>query len=166
MKKEFYDRMARPFEQSAKKRKCLLLLNAGITKALYVAYPVLLAVLAARHDLRFWRALLVPLLSFAAVTVFRKILNRKRPYEIWEKLPLIPKETKGNSFPSRHVFSVYIIGMAVLWVCPPAGTVILAAGIFLAAVRVIAGVHFVCDVAAGAALGIVLGWIGFFLIPF
>ena len=59
-----------------------------------------------------------------------------------------------------------MIAMAALWVSVPAGIVILAAGVFLAAVRVIGGVHFVSDVIAGAVLGIGLGWIGFFLIPF
>lgn len=122
--------------------------------------------LAVQRDQRLIRAVLVPLISFAAVTLFRSLCNCRRPYEVWDTPPLIPKETKGNSFPSRHVFSIYIIAMAVLWICAPAGVAILAAGVFLAAVRVTARVHFLRDVAAGAALGIGLGWIGFFLIPF
>ena len=35
----------------------------------------------------------------------------------------------------------------------------LIAGIFLAIVRVIGGVHFISDVYAGAFLGIIAGWI-------
>lgn len=165
MRREFYDRLARPFEQDEKKKRCLLLVNNVITKALYIAYPVLLAVLAVQRDPRLFRTVLVPFLSFAGVTLFRRLCNVRRPYEVWKTPPLIPKETKGKSFPSRHVFSIYIIAMAVFWVYPPAGAVILAAGVFLAAVRVIARVHFVRDVAAGAAIGVGLGWIGFFLIP-
>lgn len=166
MRREFYDRLARPFEKSEKKKKGLILANNVITKVLYIIYPVLLAVLAVQRDQRLIRAVLVPLVSFAAVTLFRRLCNCRRPYEVWDIPPLIPKETKGNSFPSRHVFSIYIIAMAVLWIWPPAGVAILAAGVFLAAVRVIARVHFIRDVVAGAALGIGLGWIGFFLIPF
>ena len=166
MRKEFYDRLAKPFEEDEKKKKRLLLVNRGITGALYLTYPALLAALLFLRDPRLMRAILVPLISFLAVTLFRRICNRKRPYEIWEGEPLIPKETRGNSFPSRHVFSVYMIAMAALWVSVPAGIVILAAGVFLAAVRVIGGVHFVSDVIAGAVLGIGMGWIGFFLIPF
>lgn len=51
--------------------------------------------------------------------------------------PLIPKDTKGNSFPSRHVFSIYIIAMAAWYVCPPLGVILCVAGVFLAAARVI-----------------------------
>lgn len=166
MRREFYDRLAGSFEKSEKKKKRLIRVNGAITKALYIIYPVLLVILAVQRDPRLLRAVLVPLISFLAVTLFRRLCGRKRPYEVWDAPPLIPKGTKGNSFPSRHVFSVYIIGMTVLWIFPPAGVAILAAGAFLAAVRVIARVHFVRDVIAGAALGIGLGWIGFFLIPF
>ena len=88
----------------------------------------------------------------------------RRPYEVWKTPPLIPKETKGN--PSRAGMCFPFILLP--WPCSGcilAGAVILAAGVFLAAVRVIARVHFVRDVAAGAAIGVGLGWIGFFLIP-
>ena len=40
--------------------------------------------------------------GFIIVTVVRYKYNRKRPYEIFE-LHLIPKDTKGHSWPSRHV---------------------------------------------------------------
>ncbi len=166
MRREFYDRLAEPFEKNRRKRKRLILVNNVITKTLYAVYPVLLVLLAVQRDQRLIRTVLVPLISFAAVTMFRRVCNCRRPYEVWDAPPLIPKDTKGNSFPSRHVFSIYIIAMAALWICPPAGAAILVAGVFLAAVRVIARVHFVRDVVAGAALGAGLGWIGFFLIPF
>ena len=164
MQKEFYDRLARPFEGDERKRKRLILVNDVITKALYITYPVVLVILAVLRDERLLRVILVPLISFGAVTLFRKVCNAKRPYEVWGDPPLIPKDTKGKSFPSRHVFSIFIIAMAVAYVCIPAAVVILAAGVFLAAVRVIARVHFVRDVIAGAVIGIVVGWIGFFLI--
>lgn len=66
--------------------------------------------------------------------------------------------------PSRHVFSAFIIGMAYLYVSIPMGIVIMMIGVLLATVRVIAGVHFPKDVIAGAAIGIILGIIGFYVI--
>lgn len=164
MTKAFYDKLAEPFEHDSRKRQRLLSLNKIITRFVYVAYPAMLVVLAVTRDERIVRVFLVPAVAFAAVTVFRKICNAKRPYEVWDSPPLIPKDTKGNSFPSRHVFSIYIIAMAAGYVCVPLAAALAAAGVFLASVRVIARVHFVKDVVAGAVLAIALGWIGFYLI--
>lgn len=162
MKKEFYDRLARPFELDEKKRERLIKLNTYLTRAVYVVYPVLLAASVFVPGKSFWRVLFVTAGSFALVTVFRKICSARRPYEVWDAPPLIPKETKGNSFPSRHIFSVFIIAMSAFYVWRPLGIVLAAAGVCLAVVRVIARVHFVRDVAAGAALGVGFGILGFF----
>ena len=56
--------------------------------------------------------------------------------------------------------------MAFCACCPLAwaGPVILMLGVALAAIRVIAGVHFPRDVIAGALAGILLGYVGFWLI--
>ncbi|MCC8150100.1 MAG: phosphatase PAP2 family protein [Lachnospiraceae bacterium] len=164
MQKPFYDRLARPFEADEQKKRRLTRSNDIVSKAFYITYPVLLAVLALMRDARVIRVLLVPLLSFLAVTIFRKAVNAPRPYEIWSSPPLIPKDTKGNSFPSRHVFCVFIIAMAAAYVCKPAAIVMMAAGVFLAVVRVIARIHFIRDVVAGALIAIILGWVGFWVI--
>ena len=106
----------------------------------------------------------IPAICFLTVTIFRKVINKQRPYE---KLPiqsLIKKDKKGQSFPSRHVFSIFLI--ATLWFCfwKPVGIFLFIAGIFLAIVRVIGGVHFISDVCAGAALGILAGWISNYIL--
>ena len=87
----------------------VLLANKAITNAVYVAYPCLLAwlVYAAATGATgaagtLLRAVLVPGISFALVTVMRKTINAPRPYEVFEAAPVIPKDTHGNSFPSRH----------------------------------------------------------------
>ncbi|MCD8366026.1 MAG: phosphatase PAP2 family protein [Clostridiales bacterium] len=164
MQKPFYDRLARPFESDEHKKRRLIRANDIVSKAFYLAYPVLLLILALLRDERLLRVILVPLLSFLAVTIFRKIVNAPRPYETWDNPPLISKDTRGNSFPSRHVFCIFIIAMATAYVCMPVAIVMIAAGVFLAAVRVVARVHFVKDVVAGAAIGVILGWLGFWVI--
>lgn len=161
MQKDFYDKLSRPFEQDDKKKKRLTAANSLITKAFYIAYPVQLMILAFTRDERFLRVLLVPLVSFIIVTIFRKACNARRPYEVWDAPPLISKDTRGNSFPSRHVFSVFMIAMATSHVCLPAAIAMIAAGVFLAAARVLLRVHFVRDVVAGALIGIGLGLLGF-----
>ena len=110
-----------------------------------------------------WRQMaaliLVPAVSFVAVSVFRSVYNAKRPYEIYDFKPLIPKDTKGKSFPSRHVFSIFVIGSSVCWFYPLPGGLLCLMGCILAVIRVAAGIHFPKDVIAGAVTGIVCGYL-------
>ena len=49
-------------------------------------------------------------------------------------------------------------------VFPVIAGVIFVAGVFLALIRVIGGVHYIHDVIAGAFLGILIGFLGFYVI--
>ena len=95
----------------------------------------------------------MPAVSFILLSVFRWVLNAPRPYEIFGADPVIKKDTKGKSFPSRHVFSMFVIAVTVLYFCPVPGIVLVAAGVLMAAARVAGGVHFPADVIAGAVAG-------------
>ena len=86
------------------------------------------------------------------------------PYDKLHFQPILNKHKHGESFPSRHVFSVFVIAMAFYYTCVPVGVVLTVFGVLMAAVRVAGGVHFPRDVAAGAAVGIVSGVLGFFVI--
>lgn len=144
--------------------QALTLLNKALTLLGFLAYPCLLVLLAHARDERLAVFLIVPAIAFAAVSLFRKKLNRPRPYEKLPIEPVIKKDTKGHSFPSRHVFSMFVI--AVLWVdfYRPVGTFLLVSGVFLAVVRVIGGVHFVKDVAAGAVIGALAGMLAVIIV--
>ena len=131
----------------------------------FLSYAILLIVLAVTWDIRFFRVVLVPAVTFFLVTVFRRAFNFPRPYEKLEISPLIPRNKKGQSFPSRHVASVFIIAMALLFCCPPAGIAMLVIGCFIAVTRVLAGIHFPRDVVAGAVFSIAAGAVGFFAVP-
>lgn len=155
-----YERLAAPFWKTPWKRKALLLINRVLTYGVYLAYPILLIVLAFRQDGRFWRVLLTPAISFVLVSVFRDRFNAKRPYEALGYRPLIPKNTKGHSFPSRHVFSIMVIAMMFWYILPPAGIGLLLCGVLLGVIRVVGGVHYPKDVFAGALIGILSGLIG------
>ncbi len=164
MDKSFYDALARLFETDKKKKQLLLTANKILTWIFYVVYPLLLLALLWQRDSRLLRLLLVPAVSFLAVTLFRKAVGARRPYEVWDAPPLIPKDTRGNSFPSRHVFSVFMLSMAAGYLWLPALIPLFVCGLLLAAVRVIARIHFVRDVLAGALIGILLGLIGFWVL--
>lgn len=159
-----YRRISAPF-RGEKKEKVLMLANRIVTRLCYIVYPVLLVVMIFLRDWRVLRAFLVPAISFVLVTLVRSAINAPRPYEKLDIEPLIKKNTKGKSMPSRHTFSVFVIAMTFLWLLPPAGVVLLVLGVLLAAVRVVGGVHYPRDVIVGALAGIVSGLIGYWVIP-
>lgn len=158
MTKEQYDRLARPFRNSPFRKKAFMAADKLITTLVFFSYPVFLVYMNLSHSLHeFILAVFIPAVSFVLVSVFRKLYSAPRPYEVLDIKPLLVKNTKGKSFPSRHVFSVFVIGMACFYTVRPFGAGILVLGILLAGIRVIGGVHFPKDVLAGALLGIASG---------
>ena len=107
--------------------------------------------------------ILVPASGFVILTLVRKWINQPRPYEAWEIIPLLDKDSSGNSMPSRHVFSATIISMACLHANLPVGLVLLVLSAFLGLVRVLGGVHYPKDVLVGYACGLLLGILFFIL---
>ena len=107
--------------------------------------------------------ILVPASGFVLLTLVRKRINQPRPYETWEIIPLLDKDSSGNSMPSRHVFSATIISMACLHANLPVGLLLLVLSAFLGFVRVLGGVHYPKDVLVGYACGFLLG-ILFFIV--
>lgn len=97
---------------------------------------------------------------FILVTVFRKLLNFPRPYEVLTFYRQAPRRKRGQSFPSRHVFSIFVIGTSLCFLNLPLGVSLMITGLALAASRVLLGIHFIRDVLAGALIGIVSGAVG------
>lgn len=140
----------------------------------FLCYPTLLVWLTMRCVLLLWsgsggvlepmqalaRAILVPGIVFWLGTVLRARLDRPRPYQQPGFTPLVPKETAGKSFPSRHALSAAVLAAVWLYFCPPVGLFLCVVALLLCVVRVLAGVHFVRDVVAGAVFGFVLGALG------
>lgn len=164
MTKEQYEAISRPFRGRPGAVQGLKAFNRVLTLSCYLLYPALLLWALVTWDPRLERLVLVPAVSFLALSLFRRGLNRPRPYEALDIVPLIPRDKKGESFPSRHVFSVFVIAMTWGWVCPPVGWLLCVVGVLLAITRVVAGIHFPRDVLAGALLGVACGWVGFYLL--
>ena len=101
---------------------------------------------------------------FVLLSAVRHALDLPRPFEVYDLEPLLPRETPGRSFPSRHVFSIFVIGTCFCYLEPWIGGGLLALGAVLSALRVLSAVHFERDVLVGAAVGILSGVIGFGLI--
>lgn len=153
-------------------RKALKALNTGLPAAVFCCYALLLGRLlldwqqaggAAAQTWRLVRAAVVPAVVFVLGSLLRRWLNWPRPYEAPGFCPLLEKETRGQSFPSRHALSAGVIAAAGLSVSLPAGACMLALALAVCVSRVLAGVHYPRDVAAGLVLGLGCGLIGTWL---
>ena len=107
--------------------------------------------------------IMVPALGFILLTIVRKWINQPRPYETWGIIPLLDKDSAGNSMPSRHVFSATIISMSCLHANLPVGLILLVLSALLGMVRVLGGVHYPKDVLVGYACGLIWGILFFML---
>ena len=138
MTRETYRKMTGYFLQDEKKVRRIILANRLLTGIVFVSYPLYLISLLLKRDTLLPQAVLVPAVSFVV----------------------------GKSFPSRHVFSVFVIAVTVFVRNPVAGCILAMIGIMIAVIRVIGGVHTVWDVTAGAAVGILSGVIGYYMLPY
>ena len=128
-------------------------------------YPLLIALLAAFDRTLVVRCIAVPAIAFVALSLFRRAVNAPRPYEVLAIEPLIAKDTRGKSFPSRHTFSMFMIALTWAVWQPAVGVVLAVASVAMACVRVLGGVHFPRDVIAGAAFAAIAAVVGYLAVP-
>jgi membrane-associated phospholipid phosphatase len=164
MTKEQYIKITEPLRSNTERAKRVTSLNHMLTALVFCVYPLYLFMLFVDHNPWLLRAVFVPVVSFVGLTVIRRIINAPRPYETFDIPPVLEKDTKGKSFPSRHVFSVFIIAMTIFYEHPGAGVLLGIIGLLLGLVRVLVGVHEPRDIIAGAFAGIVCGIVGYYVI--
>ena len=112
MTEEQYKRLSKPYRESKGMRRCLAAADALITALIFLSYPVfLIYAVYNKSTPAFACDIMIPAVSFGFLSLFRRLYSAPRPYEVWDITPLLKKDTRGKSFPSRHVFSVFIIGM-------------------------------------------------------
>lgn len=146
-------------------KKTLLLLNNICTWIFYPSFAALLIRMAAWHHNALWRTVLTCGISFVLLSAYRHWCNAPRPYETDPAIePPTPNCRSGHSFPSRHVFSAWVIIMAFLYTAPAFGVVLMIPGTALAYLRAALHFHHTRDVVVGALCGIVAGIIGFWVI--
>lgn len=161
-----YGRLSEPFRRKPGALRALRAASKALTAVGYVAYPLLIALLLASGNVALSaRCIVVPAVAFIAVSLFRRTFNAPRPYEALDIDPLIAKDTRGKSFPSRHAFSMFMIAASWFAWQPAVGGLLLVAGALMGAIRVVGGVHFPRDVIAGVGVAIAAALVGYVLVP-
>ena len=160
---EWYDHIAGKIENKPFLLSLLKSFNRFMTVVMPIVYLTLLVITYLQEGLgkQVLMYVFVPASGFVILSLFRKKINAPRPYEVWEIVPLLDRDSPGQSMPSRHVFSATIISMACLHASLSVGVILLVLSAFLGLVRVLGGVHYPKDVLVGYACGLVWGVIFF-----
>ena len=160
---EWYDHIAGNIKNKPFLLSLLRTFNRFMTVVMPMIYLILLAITYLQQGLgkQVGIYLFIPASGFVILSFLRKKINALRPYEVWEIVPLLDRDSPGQSMPSRHVFSATIISMTCLHASLSVGVILLVLSVFLGLVRVLGGVHYPKDVLVGYACGLVWGVIFF-----
>ena len=160
---EWYDHIAANIENRPFLLSLLRTFNRFMVVVMPIVYLTLLTTIYFREG--FGKQVLmyvfIPASGFVILSFLRKKINAPRPYEVWEIIPLLDRDSPGQSMPSRHVFSATIISMACLHASLTMGMICLTLSALLGLVRVLGGVHFPKDVLVGYICALVWGVIFF-----
>ncbi len=139
--------------------KAAVVLQKILELSLYAVYPLFLGHLVFCANPYWIRSAAVCGAGLLLVSVLRICINAKRPYEELGFEPLIKRDKKGRSMPSRHTFCAAVIAVSILGVFPALGGALLIAALLIGFLRVVLGVHYVKDVVVGFVLGALSGLI-------
>lgn len=156
---EWYDHIAGNIENKPFLLSLLRTFNRFMTVVMPIVYLTLLAIIYLQQGLgkQVLMYVFIPASGFVILSFLRKKINAPRPYEVWEIVPLLDRDSPGKSMPSRHVFSATIISMACLHASLSVGGILLVLSAFLGLVRVLGGVHYPKDVVVGYMYALVWG---------
>ena len=156
---EWYNHVAANIKNKPFHLSLLRAFNRFMTVVMSIVYLTLLATTYLQEGLgkQVWIYVFIPASGFVILSLLRKKINAPRPYETWEIVPLLDKDSSGQSMPSRHVFSATIISMACLHASLTIGIISLVLSALLGLVRVLGGVHYPKDVLVGYACGLLWG---------
>lgn len=162
--KRVYLKITNYFKNNKKARFGLVLVYKLLPFVVFAAYPVMLVYTMIWQQSLFLQTLLVPAGVFILVTILRKLIGEQRPYEKYGVPSVFGKTTKGQSMPSRHTASAVIIALALLKINFYFGIATLCIALLIALSRLLAGVHFIRDIAVGAGISVLFGIAFIFLI--
>lgn len=163
MSNEKYIALNTKIHQNRSLKKTVIFADTQLPKPVMWIFYGLLLYLALRLDKRVFACGIIPWFDFLIVTIIRKNVNSRRPFEVCGYEPITP-HSGGKSFPSRHASSSVIIAMAVFYINPVLGIITALIGTAVCISRVITGVHYIHDVVYGALFSFIFGYVCFFII--
>ena len=165
MTQEKYLKLLHFFEQTPLRKRLICFASKQLAYIVAGIYALMLIRLFISHDARSLRCLIVPATAFIFTTIMRKLINRQRPYDTLVFDPLVPcVHGKGQSFPSRHTVSAWIIALTLCMLYPVLGICMLIAALLISIGRVCTGMHYPSDVFAGFIVALMTFIIGFFVL--
>ena len=100
-----------------------------------------------------------PIAVLIITIILRVIINRRRPTEKYDLIPIDGSRKKGRSFPSIHVALSVSIALAVLHYGPNMGLLLSTLAGTITIVRLLSGVHYITDIAAGIIIAVAVNMI-------
>lgn len=167
------ERLLRSIYERKALTRALNIFSTAASAVFVAAFAALLILIFARGGyLTLLKIAVSAGVPFIALGAVRDRIGAKRPYEVYEFYGECPKRGffglrrggRSASFPSRHAYSAFVIATEIFFFSAPLGIAALALGAAICACRVLLGVHFVRDVACGAAVGALAGVLGELLI--
>lgn len=163
--KKVYEKMISFFAASKGRMiflKVMCRLPPMICAAVYAAVG---AFLLFDKDARLLKYVLMPAAGFVFVTVFRKIVNRQRPYEaLGFKPALAYNEGKGQSFPSRHTASAFLIACACFYINAPLGLAMFGLAFIVGISRFISGMHYLSDIISSIFISVLIAVLSYYVL--
>ena len=107
----------------------------------------------------FTKIFCAPAFALLTVSVMRLAISHPRPYEEEGAgiIPLEQKTSKGNSFPSRHLTSAFVIATTFFPYLPAVSVLLMLFALGLGYTRFALGWHYPLDIAVGLLLGLAIG---------
>lgn len=92
-------------------------------------------------------------ISHLPVAIIKKWYPRKRPYLVLENTSVTSNPLKDYSFPSGHTTACFSIIVPIILSFPTTALVLIPLAVSVAMSRIVLGLHYPSDVAAGIILG-------------
>ncbi len=154
----FYQNILSFIHQRPILKKTLITIAKYFPYMTFCMYPCILIILYITKSSQFFHAVWKPLFAFIYVTIIRKIINRPRPYDAYSIQSLIGHK-HGESFPSRHTVSAFIIALVAFYVQVPLGIFAIIIAIIISVSRILCGVHYISDVIVSICIAFAIYYI-------
>jgi undecaprenyl-diphosphatase len=120
----------------------------------YVVLTVTLFIYLFYRIRQFFVILVSSLATYTTVFMLKEIIARPRPEYIINEMVL---DSSTNSFPSAHAAITFLLALMLTRYYPKYAIVFWSVAVLTSFSRIYAGAHYLTDVLAGAALGLVMG---------